>query len=51
VGLNISPAPDSLFRLWLVISPEQEAKALVPPEVTPLERYGFTAVEWGVIID
>lgn len=51
VSLDIQPIPDSLFRLWLVISPEEQAQSLPVPAVTPMTRIGFTAAEWGVIVD
>ncbi len=51
VGLNIEPTPDSVFRLWFVVSPEAGPSALPEPDIRPVVRTGFTAVEWGVIID
>ncbi len=52
VGLNISPAPDMLFRLWFVIAPRNESCCdMTPPQITPMQRTGFSAVEWGVIIN
>ncbi|RJO71856.1 MAG: carboxypeptidase regulatory-like domain-containing protein [Myxococcales bacterium] len=49
--LFIEPAPDSLFRLWFVISPETSARPLLAPAIAPMTRQGFTAVEWGVVLD
>ncbi len=51
VGLRIDPQPDSLFRLWFVVSPEVTPPALSPPVIDSPPRIGFTAVEWGVILD
>ncbi len=50
VGLDIHPAPDSVFRLWFAISPADAPVSLPEPEVAPMVRQGFTAVEWGVIL-
>lgn len=50
VGLNISPLPDSLFRLWFVAAPSATPRELPAPAVLPALRLGFSAVEWGVIV-
>ncbi|MBN2493014.1 MAG: carboxypeptidase regulatory-like domain-containing protein [Deltaproteobacteria bacterium] len=50
VGLQIDPLPDEVFRLWFVITYEQEPLSPPEPEITALVRQGFTAVEWGVIL-
>ena len=43
--IEISPKPDTFIRIWFVFvkddTPQQLAK------ITPFERNGFTAVEWG----
>ena len=49
--LDIQPKPDSLFRLWFVVSPEANAIPMVPAKVEPMTRQGFAAVEWGVVLD
>ena len=51
VGLAVTPAPDTLFRLWLVIESLSSPISLPEPGVSPFERVGFTAVEWGVILN
>jgi hypothetical protein len=45
--LSITPAPDSLLRVFMVYQPLQ--KPLTVPEQTlpTFERKGFVAVEWG----
>ena len=45
--LNITPAPDSLLRVFMVFQPLQ--KSVTTPEQTlpTFERKGFAAVEWG----
>ncbi len=50
VDLDIHPAPESVFRLWFAIRPADAPVSLPEPEVAPMVRQGFTAVEWGVII-
>lgn len=55
MGLEISPAPDTLIRVWMefegVDSEEAEtiSSELTEQELTPVERSGYTAVEWGGI--
>lgn len=49
VGLRITPAPQTLYRLWLYIVPLPAPVAVAPPQVSPPVRRGFTAVEWGVL--
>ena len=45
--LDISPAPDSLLRVFMVYEPCSEDFAPEPQEFEPFERNGFTVVEWG----
>jgi hypothetical protein len=49
IDIAVDPEPDRILRLWLVIEPVEECESLIPPELTPFERYGFTVVEWGVV--
>ena len=50
IALHITPAPDNVLRVLLSIRPlEQRIKMGAPPEMKPIERGGFTAVEWGVV--
>ena len=45
--LNITPAPDSMLRVFMVFKP-LESPTNVTPQVFPsFERKGFTVVEWG----
>ncbi len=46
-GLEISPAPDSLLRVFMVYEPCSEDFSAEPQEFEPFERNGFTVVEWG----
>lgn len=45
--LDISPAPDSILRVFMVYEPCSEDFAPEPQEFEPFERNGFTVVEWG----
>lgn len=50
-SLNVSPAPDTVIRVYMVFMPLTEEitipaqQQLVWPP--PIERTGFTVVEWG----
>lgn len=45
--LNITPAPDSLCRIFMVYVPLEDAVEIEPQELETFERTGFTVVEWG----
>lgn len=45
--LRISPAPDTLIRVYLVCKPLQKPMDIEPQELTAPQHYGFTVVEWG----
>lgn len=45
--LNITPAPDSVIRVYTVIKPLNEAIQTAEPTLEHFERTGFTVVEWG----
>jgi hypothetical protein len=45
--LNITPAPDSLLRIFMTYVPLEEAVDIQPQQLTTYERTGFTVVEWG----
>ena len=45
--LTITPAPDSILRVFMVYEAAEEGLVLRPQELTPFERKGFTVVEWG----
>jgi hypothetical protein len=51
MGLLIDPAPDALLRLWLVVQGAPSCPPLPAPAISPFVRSGFTAVEWGVVLD
>lgn len=49
-SLTIKPAPDQLFRVFMLFSPLKSDRlplSLTPQVFTPFERSGLTVVEWG----
>lgn len=49
--VEITPAPDSVFRVWFLFE-TVSGEAVLPaePKPTPIERAGFTVTEWGGIV-
>ena len=45
--LHVTPAPDTLLRVFMAWQPLDEAVDIPPQTLTAPERTGFTAVEWG----
>ncbi len=45
--LNISPAPDSICRIFMAYIPLEESVEIEPQQLSTFERNGFTVVEWG----
>jgi hypothetical protein len=45
--LKISPAPQSLLRVFMYYNPTFSASKMAPQELTSVARKGFTVVEWG----
>jgi len=45
--LNITPAPDSMLRIFMAYVPLEEAVDIEPQQLSTFERNGFTVVEWG----
>lgn len=45
--LNISPAPDSLLRVFMTYYPSSTEIDIQPQIFEKFERHGFTVVEWG----
>ena len=45
--LSVSPAPDTLIRVFMAWQPLEEAVEIAPQILTAPEREGFTVVEWG----
>ena len=46
-ALNVTPAPDSMLRVYMVFHPLDEYISVPPQEIQPFSRTGFTVVEWG----
>lgn len=45
--LAITPAPDSMLRVFMVFKPLEKPATVAPQTIKPFERHGFTVVEWG----
>ena len=45
--LHITPAPDTVIRVYMVCKALQQPVELEPQELSAPERRGFTVVEWG----
>ena len=45
--LDISPAPDTVIRVFMTWQALEEAVEIAPQALTAPERSGFTVVEWG----
>ncbi|MCR4588616.1 MAG: hypothetical protein K5682_09445 [Lachnospiraceae bacterium] len=50
--ITITPAPDSILRIWMLFEEhlEGDTTTVKEPTVTPLKRKGFTVVEWGGMV-
>lgn len=46
-GLDISPKPDSMLRVFMVYKPLDKPVSITAPQIKPFVRKGFTVVEWG----
>jgi hypothetical protein len=51
LGLRIHPKPDSLLRVLLCFTPSDKPLEIKAPKIASFRRKGFTAVEWGGILD
>ncbi|MCM1335803.1 MAG: hypothetical protein NC084_02950 [Bacteroides sp.] len=45
--LTVSPAPDTVIRVFMTYTPAEEWVELSPQALSYIERNGFTLVEWG----
>ncbi|MDX2360314.1 MAG: hypothetical protein QNK23_05885 [Crocinitomicaceae bacterium] len=45
--LSISPKPDHVYRIYMVWSPVESEVSLVPQTIIPMDRSGFSVLEWG----
>lgn len=46
-ALQVTPAPDTVLRVFMAWKPLEEAVGIPPQELEFTERTGFTVVEWG----
>ena len=46
-ALTITPAPDSMLRVFMAVKPITSPVNIKPQTLTPFDRHGFTVVEWG----
>jgi PKD repeat protein len=51
ISLEFSKQPDVIYRLFYVLEAATEQKLLAEPQSSHFERNGFTAVEWGVVLN
>lgn len=45
--LTVTPAPDTMIRVFMAWQPMEESVEIAPQELTAPERDGFVLVEWG----
>ena len=45
--LDVSPEPDSVIRVFMAFKAVDGPVDVAEPELQPVERKGFTVVEWG----
>lgn len=47
VPLHVSPTPDTMIRIYMLIDGLEEYKDVKEQVLTPVTRNGYTVVEWG----
>ena len=47
MSLNINPTPDTIIRVFMIYKPIDKKIYIQEQELTRVERYGYTVVEWG----
>ena len=45
--MEVSPKPDTVIRIMMITKKLDEPKTVKEQKLTPVERKGFTVVEWG----
>lgn len=45
--MNITPAPDSIQRVFVAFQPLEESMEIEEQELKPFRREGFAVIEWG----
>ncbi|MBI2665050.1 hypothetical protein HYX12_00320 [Candidatus Woesearchaeota archaeon] len=51
LGLKITPMPETIIRIHFYFKPQEKSSPLREPVLQLKSRKGFTAVEWGGILD
>lgn len=51
MALTITPKPDAMLRLNFYFTPLKQIETIKEPMIRPFNRTGFTAVEWGGILN
>ncbi len=46
-ALDVEPAPDSVWRVWVFFAPLDSPIGMAEPELPVVERNGTTVIEWG----
>ncbi len=47
--IKIEPKPSTVYRIWFVFE-EYREQDIITPNINPIERKGFTVIEWGGMI-
>lgn len=47
VAMEIQPQPDSVIRVFMVFKPLENPVSIMPQNLEPNQRQGFTVVEWS----
>jgi len=47
--IKIEPKPSTIYRIWFVFE-EYKEQDIITPNIVPIERKGFTVIEWGGMI-
>ena len=45
--LNITPKPDNVYRIYMLWAPVESSYEAIPQKIIPMNRNGFTVIEWG----
>lgn len=45
--LSVTPEPDSVLRVFMAFEGLDKPVSIIPQEIRPFKRKGFTVVEWG----
>lgn len=48
--IDVTPKPDSMIRVFMDYEGLNNMQTLTPQKFVPIERKGFTLVEWGGLL-